>query len=74
MMSKSANYCHAYLSDDTGLLLLCEVAAAPFYEQKNANYDADRDCKNAGALYVSKSSGIVLLLNPPLLRIGVLRV
>ncbi|PIL29277.1 hypothetical protein GSI_09327 [Ganoderma sinense ZZ0214-1] len=27
MMSKSANYCHAYLSDNTGILLLCEVAA-----------------------------------------------
>ncbi|KAK7688276.1 hypothetical protein QCA50_008646 [Cerrena zonata] len=50
MMSKSANYCYAHLSDNTGLLLLCEVAAAPFYEQKNANYDADRECKDAGAL------------------------
>ncbi|KAI0770930.1 poly polymerase catalytic domain-containing protein [Trametes elegans] len=49
MMSKSANYCHAYLSDNTGLLLLCEVAAKPFYEQYQANYNADQDCKNAGA-------------------------
>ncbi|KAI0353197.1 PARP-domain-containing protein [Trametes cingulata] len=49
MMSKSANYCHAYLSDNTGLLLLCEVAAKPFYEQHQANYNADQDCKKAGA-------------------------
>ncbi|KAI0641208.1 poly polymerase catalytic domain-containing protein [Trametes meyenii] len=49
MMSKSANYCHAYLSDNTGLLLLCEVAARPFYEQHQANYTADEDCKKAGA-------------------------
>ncbi|KAI1785714.1 PARP-domain-containing protein [Ganoderma leucocontextum] len=49
MMSKSANYCHSYLSDDTGLLLLCEVAAKPFFEQHDANYNADQDCKKAGA-------------------------
>ncbi|KAI0369996.1 PARP-domain-containing protein [Pilatotrama ljubarskyi] len=49
VMSKSANYCHAYLSDNTGLLLLCEVAAKPFYEQHQANYNADEDCKKAGA-------------------------
>ncbi|KAI0757807.1 poly polymerase catalytic domain-containing protein [Daedaleopsis nitida] len=50
MMSKSANYCHAYLSDNTGLLLLCEVVAKPFYEQYDANYSADQDCKKARAL------------------------
>ncbi|PFH54702.1 hypothetical protein AMATHDRAFT_52452 [Amanita thiersii Skay4041] len=33
MMSKSANYCHTYLSNGIGLLLLCEVAAKPFYER-----------------------------------------
>ncbi|KAI8983179.1 PARP-domain-containing protein [Trametes punicea] len=49
MMSKSANYCHSYLSDSTGLLLLCEVAAKPFLEQYEANYNADQDCKKAGA-------------------------
>ncbi|KAI0727024.1 PARP-domain-containing protein [Fomitopsis betulina] len=49
MMSKSANYCHAYLSDNTGVLLLCEVAAKPFFEQHDANYNADQACKAAGA-------------------------
>ncbi|KAH9913415.1 PARP-domain-containing protein [Fomitopsis serialis] len=49
MMSKSANYCHAYLSDNTGILLLCEVAAKPFYEQFDANHNVDQDCKKAGA-------------------------
>ncbi|EPS95706.1 hypothetical protein FOMPIDRAFT_1038418 [Fomitopsis schrenkii] len=49
VMSKSANYCHAYLSDNTGVLLLCEVAAKPFFEQHDANYSADQACKAAGA-------------------------
>ncbi|KAF8958954.1 poly polymerase catalytic domain-containing protein [Flammula alnicola] len=46
MMTKSANYCHSYLSDGLGLLLLCEVAAKPFYELTDGSYDADRECKN----------------------------
>ena len=37
------------LTENIGLLLLCEVAAKPFFEQYGANYDADRDCKAAGA-------------------------
>ncbi|KAF8954823.1 poly polymerase catalytic domain-containing protein [Flammula alnicola] len=45
MMTKSANYCYSYLSNDTGLLLLCEVAARPFYELTAGSYDADRECK-----------------------------
>ena len=45
MMSKSANYCYAHLSHNTGLLLLCEVAAKPFHELKDADYDADKGCK-----------------------------
>ncbi|KAH7930598.1 PARP-domain-containing protein [Leucogyrophana mollusca] len=45
MMSKSANYCYAHLSDNIGVLLLCEVAAKPYFEQTDANYDADRQCK-----------------------------
>lgn len=49
MMSKSANYCYAHLSDNTGLLLLCEVAAKPFYERVHAEYNADQGCKAAGA-------------------------
>ena len=39
---------HISLSDNTGLLLLCEVLAKPFYEQHQANYNADQDCKKAG--------------------------
>lgn len=30
------------LSDNTGILLLCEVAAKPFYERLDAEYDADQ--------------------------------
>ena len=61
-MSKSAGYCWAHLSHNTGLLLLCEVAAKPFYEQKWANYDADQGCKDADALYVLLSSRAAQLL------------
>ncbi|KAF5309111.1 hypothetical protein D9619_012829 [Psilocybe cf. subviscida] len=50
MMSKSANYCYAHLSNNTGLLLLCEVAAKPFYELKGSAYDADQQCKKAQKL------------------------
>ncbi|KAJ7025831.1 PARP-domain-containing protein [Mycena alexandri] len=48
MVSKSFNYCHSDLSHDTGLLLLCEVAAMPFLEQKHSNYTADVACAEAG--------------------------
>ncbi|KAH7913845.1 hypothetical protein BJ138DRAFT_1145132 [Hygrophoropsis aurantiaca] len=47
MMSKSANYCYAYLSGNIGVLLLCEVAVRPFLEQTGANYNADHQCKTA---------------------------
>ncbi|KAJ7226070.1 poly polymerase catalytic domain-containing protein [Mycena pura] len=33
------------LSHGTGILLLCEVAAKPFYERVQAEYDADKGCK-----------------------------
>ena len=54
MMSKSANYCYSHLSDNTGLLLLCEVAAKPFFEKKDSDYYADQGCKTASARYVSR--------------------
>ncbi|KJA17358.1 hypothetical protein HYPSUDRAFT_46567 [Hypholoma sublateritium FD-334 SS-4] len=44
MMSKSANYCYSHLSNGTGLLLLCEVAAKPFHELTSASYNADVEC------------------------------
>lgn len=47
-MSKSAGYCHARLSDGIGLMLLCEVAAKPFHELINSDYNADKSCKAAG--------------------------
>lgn len=53
MMSKSANYCYAGLSQNTGLLLLAEVAVAPFNELTHAKYDADVDCKANNKLYVA---------------------
>ncbi|KAG1749621.1 poly polymerase catalytic domain-containing protein [Suillus paluster] len=50
MMSKSANYCFASLSNQIGVLLLCEVAVKPFLEMNNANYSADEDCKKSKKL------------------------
>jgi len=55
-MSKSANYCHSHASNGVGVMLLCEVAAKPFFEQSNANYHADSDCKKVKALS-TKGSG-----------------
>ncbi|KAJ7102466.1 poly polymerase catalytic domain-containing protein [Mycena belliarum] len=46
MMSKSAGYCYPGLSNNIGLLLLCEVAAKPFYELVTAEYNADKGCKS----------------------------
>ncbi|TFY57593.1 hypothetical protein EVG20_g8485 [Dentipellis fragilis] len=50
MVSKSANYCYTNLSHGLGLLLLCEVAAQPFFEQYDANYNAADECKAAGKM------------------------
>ena len=35
------------LSDNTGILLLCEVAAKPFYERLDSEYDADQYASSA---------------------------
>ncbi|OAX43641.1 PARP-domain-containing protein [Rhizopogon vinicolor AM-OR11-026] len=56
IMSKSANYCFADLSDRVGVLLLCEVAVKPFLEMNNENYNADQDCKK-GKMRATKGVG-----------------
>ena len=38
MVSKSANYCNTSRSNNTGLLLLCDVALGSMYERKAADY------------------------------------
>eukprot|EP00475_Leptophrys_vorax_P035989 TRINITY_DN6004_c0_g1_i1.p1 TRINITY_DN6004_c0_g1~~TRINITY_DN6004_c0_g1_i1.p1 ORF type:complete len:746 (-),score=264.33 TRINITY_DN6004_c0_g1_i1:66-2303(-) len=40
MVSKSANYCHAYQSDGHGLMLLCEVALGEMNPKLHADYNA----------------------------------
>ncbi|KAJ3004155.1 hypothetical protein NUW54_g4948 [Trametes sanguinea] len=50
MMYKSAKFCHADVGDKTGLLLLCDVASKPFYEQYQENLSAAEECKTTGAL------------------------
>jgi poly [ADP-ribose] polymerase len=37
-------------SNGVGIMLLCEIAAKPFFEQVHANYYADNDCKKANAM------------------------
>ncbi|KAG2049839.1 PARP-domain-containing protein [Suillus hirtellus] len=58
VMSKSAGYCYASLSNKIGVLLLCEVAVKPFLEMNNANYNADEDCKKSMKL-ATKGVGMV---------------
>ncbi|KAG8874614.1 hypothetical protein FRB97_005781 [Tulasnella sp. 331] len=48
--SKSLGYTHHHLSHNTGLLLLCEVAAKPYVELMHADYYADATARNAKAL------------------------
>jgi len=60
MMSKSANYCYSGLSQGTGLLLLAEVAVAPFHDLIHANYDAHAECKAKNKLYVTSSFHLTL--------------
>lgn len=51
IVSKSANYCCASASDNTGLLLLCEAQLGdPMYECQGADYHAATKCKQAGRL------------------------
>lgn len=42
MVSKSANYCHAENSDNTGLLLLCRVALGTPNKLYRADYNANK--------------------------------
>lgn len=49
MSSKSANYCNAYSSGGTALLLLCEAELGdPMHELTNASYTAGEDAKAKG--------------------------
>lgn len=52
MVYKSAKFCHASLSDNKALLLLCEVVAKPFFEQIYENSNADTECRAMKALCV----------------------
>ncbi|THH26583.1 hypothetical protein EUX98_g7607 [Antrodiella citrinella] len=56
IITKSAGYCYAHLSNGTGLLLLCEVAVKPFYELNNASYNAAQDSR-AAACRATKGVG-----------------
>ncbi|KAL1703319.1 PARP-1-like protein [Schizophyllum commune] len=48
MLGISANYTHASLSGNTGLLLLCEVVAQPYHEAYEFDFQADQTCKKNG--------------------------
>ncbi|KAJ3332829.1 Poly [ADP-ribose] polymerase 2 [Blyttiomyces sp. JEL0837] len=47
MVSKSANYCFTSSGNNTGLLLLCEVALGETHPFVNADYNADTVVKSA---------------------------
>ena len=58
MVTKSANYCSAYESQNTGLLMLCEAQLGdPMYELKSADYNAAQNSQKAGAL-ATKGKGM----------------
>ncbi|KAF8917558.1 Poly polymerase [Mucidula mucida] len=44
-VSKSSGYCHHGLSKNKGVLLLCGIAAKPFYHKKSGSFNADAECK-----------------------------
>ncbi|KAF8985684.1 hypothetical protein CPC16_008566 [Podila verticillata] len=46
-VSKSANYCFTNQTDNTGLMLLCEVSLGDMYELQNADYNAKINSQNA---------------------------
>ncbi|RPB24269.1 PARP-domain-containing protein [Terfezia boudieri ATCC MYA-4762] len=51
MVTKSANYCCATQSNNTGLLMLCEAQLGdPMYELTHSDYLAAENSKKAGAL------------------------
>ncbi|KAF8251255.1 PARP-domain-containing protein [Wilcoxina mikolae CBS 423.85] len=57
IVSKSANYCCASASGNTGLLLLCEAQLGnPMLELTNADYEAAKKCKASGLL-ATKGNG-----------------
>lgn len=54
------------MSNNTGLMLLCETAVEPFLELNNATYNADEECKKANKLCAARFPSI-----PPLLTVHV---
>lgn len=57
MSSKSANYCASYLSNNEGLLLLCEAELGnPMQELYNSDYDAGDNAKKKG-MHTTKGLG-----------------
>ncbi|KAI5293085.1 hypothetical protein KEM52_005845 [Ascosphaera acerosa] len=51
MSSKSAGYCHSFITNGIGLLLLCEVELGdPLYEPTSSDYDAGKHAEEAGSI------------------------
>eukprot|EP01105_Mastigella_eilhardi_P011041 TRINITY_DN2544_c0_g1_i2.p1 TRINITY_DN2544_c0_g1~~TRINITY_DN2544_c0_g1_i2.p1 ORF type:complete len:486 (-),score=145.03 TRINITY_DN2544_c0_g1_i2:66-1523(-) len=48
MVSKSAEYCHASKENNTGLLLLCEVALGRWFQLAHGKYISKEDLDEAG--------------------------
>ncbi|KAJ7806141.1 poly polymerase catalytic domain-containing protein [Mycena olivaceomarginata] len=47
MFGKGVYFADMMSNKGVGILLLCEVAAKPFYERTHAEYDADKGCKKS---------------------------
>jgi len=65
MVSKSANYCHSHLSNNTGLMLLCEVALGNMYELTAAKTitklpGGKQSCKGLGRTAPDPSQDLTL--------------
>lgn len=66
MVSKSANYCATSPQNNTGLLLLCDVALGDMYELKNSKYveklpTGKHSCKGVGSTQPNAAESVPLL-------------
>ncbi|KAI5287388.1 hypothetical protein KEM54_006025 [Ascosphaera aggregata] len=51
LSSKSASYCHSFVTGNVGILLLCEVELGdPMYEPNGCDYDAGENAKEEGKI------------------------
>ncbi|GJJ72712.1 poly [ADP-ribose] polymerase 2/3/4 [Entomortierella parvispora] len=79
-VSKSANYCFTTPSNNTGLMLLCEVALGDMFEIEQSDYNAKKNSEDAGkqstkglGLSYPDESGDVIIDNDVRIQAGKLK-